>query len=154
MANFPARYAGGRWVQWFALENAGEAIIAIPFHLAGLATDTNLRQYQTLAAVLAGGSAEANFTNYVRKVMSQSDFSVVTAPSTGITTVSVVNAPSWTAAGGALNSSFGKWGWFFRKAPGDPDSAIRPAYWHDFTGGTGGTTLTPTVTTIGTANTG
>lgn len=154
MANFPARYAGGRWVQWFALENAGEAILAIPFHSSGLQADSTLRQHQYLSQVLAAGNIEANFTNYSRKVMAQADFSVVTAAGTGITTVSVVNVPSWAGAGGAVNSTFGKWGWFYRKNAGDADSAIRCAYWHDFTGGTSGATLTPSVTTIGTANTG
>lgn len=79
----------------------------------------NLRDFDTLAAILAGASAESAFTNYARVVLDDTDIVAPTVDDTG-------NAQTWeiadqspliAAAGGASNEPVAMIGLFY-----DPDT--------------------------------
>lgn len=112
--------------------------------------DSTLNNNQTLADLLAAGNVEADFTNYVRKVLSSVDITVSTNTSTGVTTVDIPDQV-WNAAGGAVNNTIGALLTCYRPTSATPDSGILPLTKHDFTIGTTGGNLTATVPSIGTA---
>jgi len=72
------------------------------------AADAVLQDLDTLAAILAGASVEADFTNYVRKVLTDAD---LTAPAVDDANDRVdISIPqlTFTAAGGAVNNTTAK----------------------------------------------
>jgi hypothetical protein len=117
---------------------------------AGLPVDATLNNFQTLAAVFAGGAAEADFTNASRKVLAGVDITVTVNTSTGVTTVDTADQ-LWTAAGGAVNNALGALLTCYRQTSATADSGILPLTKHDFAVTTSGVNLTAVVPSIGTA---
>lgn len=106
--------------------------------------DANLRDHDTIAALLAAANTEANFTNYARK--------------TGITgTVTVddgndrtdIDFPdqTWVAAGGGTNNTLVKLIVFYDE--GGTDATRIPLTAHDFAVTTDGSDLTAQINAAG-----
>jgi hypothetical protein len=102
--------------------------------------DNTLRDYDTVAAILAGSNTEADFTNYARK--------------TGLTATRTVNDTdnrteadlanqTWSSAGGASNNNLVKAIVFYETAAADATRV--PISAHDFVATTDGTDLTATI---------
>lgn len=96
---------------------ANSAIVIVLFETGD--TIGNLRDFDTLAAILAGASAESAFTNYARTVLDDGDIVAPTVDDTG-------NAQTWeladqtpliSSAGGATNEPVAMIGLFY-----DPDT--------------------------------
>ena len=149
MASFIFDSAKGRWVEKFLLPIGGDNIVVVLLKSAGLQADATLNNYATLATLLAGGSAEATFTNYARKVLSASDLSVSVNTGTGVTTVDATDQV-WNAAGGASNDVLGAILFCYRPTSGSLDSAILPLTKHDYSTTTTGGNLTAQVPSVGT----
>lgn len=93
------------------LTAANDALTWVLLQAAGLPADTVMRDYATLAAVLAT-CTEASFTNYTRKpfttgIVSPGQSSI-TPDNTADTLAIDFPDPTWAAAGGATNNTLGK----------------------------------------------
>lgn len=102
--------------------------------------DATLKDYDTVAALLAGANTEAGFTNYARKT-------ALTATRTVDDTNDrvAVDLPdqTWASAGGALNDALVKLIVFYEESAAD--SGRIPVTAHDFTVTTDGSDLTATI---------
>lgn len=67
MAAFTFNVAKGKSARYAELPGVSDGIIAILLVDAGLETDAVLKDYDTVAALLAGASNEATFSGYVRQ---------------------------------------------------------------------------------------
>lgn len=148
MANLVSTYAKGRFVEKALLPLGTDNLLIVLFKSSGLPTDTNLRNYQTLAAAISGGAVEADFTNYARKVLTTSDITVSYNTSTFSASVDIADQ-TWNAAGGAVNNTLGKLLIAYRPTSASPDSAVLPLKWEDYTGSTTGGVLTWQVNAAG-----
>ena len=70
--------------------------------------DATLKDYDTLALLLAGANTEANFTNYARKTLTNTELSASTV--NDATDVRYADMPdqTWTAAGGTTDNTLVK----------------------------------------------
>lgn len=140
MADFVFNCSKGRVVEKVA--DSGSALGVILLKTA--ASDATLLDQDTVADILAGGSTEADFTNYARK--------------TGITgTVTVddtnnrvdVDIPdqTWTSAGGASNNTLAKLIVYYQESASDAGRV--PLTAHDFVVTTDGSDLTAQIASAG-----
>lgn len=103
-------------------------------------SDAVLKDYDTVAAILAGSNVEADFTNYARKT-----------PLTATRTVDDTNDrvaldlpdQTWTNAGGGTNNTLVKLIVFYEESAAD--SGRIPITAHDFNVTTDGSNLTATI---------
>lgn len=151
IANLIFDYAKGRWVEKYRLPIGGDNILVVLLKSAGLQADGTLNNYQFLSELLAGGNAEADFTNYSRHVLSAADITVTTNTGTGVATVDATDRV-WSAAGGAQNNALGALVTCYRQTSSTPDSGILLLTKHDYTISTTGGNLTATIPSIGTVS--
>lgn len=127
--------SGGNFIHNVAKGSAGEMArdSAAQFGMLLLRvveSDALLKDYDTVAAILAGGNTEANFTNYARKA--------------GITATRVVDDTNdevtldmpdqtWTLAGGATNNTLVKLIIFYNEGGTDATRIPICAYSFDYT---------------------
>lgn len=98
--------------------------------------DATLRDYDTVADILAGSNVEADFTNYARKTGLTA---VVTTDDTNDRKDVDLPDQTWTAAGGASNNTLAKAIVYYEDAAAD--STRRPCTHHDFVVTTDGSNL-------------
>lgn len=70
--------------------------------------DATLEDYDTLSALLAGSNVEADFTNYARKVLTDSDISSSAVDDTNNRREADIPDQTWSSAGGASNNTTAK----------------------------------------------
>lgn len=113
-------------------------------------SDALLRDYDTLAAILAGSNTEADFTNYARKTLTDSSITLSVADDTNDRREADIPDQTWTAAGGATNNSLVKLLICY-----DPDtttgtdSSLIPLTAHDFVVTTNGGDITAQIDALG-----
>lgn len=134
MANMVFTVAKGCFIEKAKLPLGTDNLLLVLLKNTPLPADNTLRNYTTLAQVLAN-TAEADFTNYARKVLSSGSITIGTNNTTFLQTLTLTNT-TWTAAGGVVNNTFGKIIVCYRPASSSLDSAIMPLFHADFTGGT------------------
>lgn len=106
--------------------------------------DTALEDYADLAALLAAaGNTEADFTNYARKVLTDTDLAATVSVDTGANT-QWVDLPDvvWVSAGGATNNTLVKIIPCYAPDVAGADSTLIPMIAADFAGTTTGNDLT------------
>lgn len=123
MTNFVFNIAKGNIANLAALPASTDSLVVVCLKTSGLETDSTLKDYTTLSALLAGTSDEATFTNYARKTLSS-------------VTVTVDNTNDWvdissagwtfTTAGGADNTAVSKTLICYVPSTGAADTAIVP----------------------------
>lgn len=119
---------------------ANSALIVVLLQTAE--TDATLEDYDDLAALLAAANTEADFTNYIRKVLTDADLVDPTPDDTNNWQASDMPDQTWTLAGGATNNDLVKWLVCY-----DPDSTagidseIIPLTFQDFVATTDGNDL-------------
>jgi hypothetical protein len=128
--------------------SGGAALVVVLLKSAGLVGDSTLVDYDDLAALLAGASDEANFTNYARKVITGGTITN-TVDDTNDRMDSDIPDQTWTSAGGATNNTLGKLVVCFRPATGSADSALVPLTHHDFPEVTTGSDIVAQIATAG-----
>lgn len=133
MADFIADYAKGRWAEKAADDATKFGVLLLKV----AESDSTLRQRQTVAAILANGSTEANFTNYARKTPLTATLSVDTTNHREDLTLS---DQTWTSAGGATNNTLAKLIVFYEESASDSGRVFVSA--HDFVVTTNGADLT------------
>ena len=127
---------------------ANSALIVVLLKTA--AADSTLRDQDTLAAILAGGSTEADFTNYARKTLTDSDISAATVDDSNDRVDADIPDQTWTAAGGASNNTLAKLLICYDSdTTAGTDSNIVPLTAHDFVVSTNGGDITAQIATSG-----
>ena len=134
MANQVFTIAKGCFIEKAKLPLGTDNLLLVLLKSTPLPADNTLRNYTTLSQVLAN-TAEADFTNYARKILSSGSITIGTNNSTYLQTLALTN-PTWTAAGGVVNNALGKILICYRPASSSLDSQIMPLYHGDFTGST------------------
>jgi hypothetical protein len=127
--------------------NSGITIVLLQ---ATSEADGTLEDYDTLAALLAGSNTEANFTNYARKDLSDSDITAPTPDDTNNRQDADIPDQTWTSAGGASNNTLDKLIICYNPdITSDVDADIVPLTHHDFAGTTNGSDLIAEIDTDG-----
>ena len=127
---------------------ANSALIVVLLKTA--AADSTLRDQDTLAAILAGGSTEADFTNYARKTLTDSDISAATVDDTNDRVDADIPDQTWTSAGGASNNTLAKLLICYDSdTTAGTDSNIIPLTAHDFVVTTNGGDITAQIAAAG-----
>lgn len=139
--------AKGRIAYYASLPAANDALILVLLKSSGLVSDATMKDYDDLAAILAGASDEADFTNYARKTLASVTVTVNdTDDRVDIDCDDVV----YTSAGGASNNTMGKAIICYDPdTTGGTDSSIIPLSAHSYDGTTDGSTITLTMPTGG-----
>lgn len=112
--------------------------------------DATLEDYDTLSALLAGSNTEAAFTNYARKVLTDSDVSSPTPDDTNNRQDADLPDQTYTSAGGASNETLAKLiVCFDPDTTGGDDTTLIPLTHHDFVVTTDGTDIVAQFNTAG-----
>lgn len=120
---------------------ANSAIIVVLLKVAE--ADATLRDYDTLAALLAGANTECDFTNYARKTLTDTATTASTTDDTNDRREADLPDQTWTAAGGALNNTLVKLlVCYDADTTTGTDANIIPLTAHDFSGTTNGGDIT------------
>ncbi len=150
MGDFVFNQALGR-IREYADDAAGD-VAAAQFVLALLtaaeATDAAQRDFDDMAAVLAGASAEATFTNYARKDIENADITVTVDDGNERVDIDIPDQ-TFTAAGNGANDTLTDAVFLFDTTGADADAALEPISQHDFTPTTDGSDLTLEVAAAG-----
>lgn len=112
MADEPFNVAKGRVVEWYnrieSNDPTNSAFVAILLKAAE--SDATLRDYDTFATLIAAtGNTEADFTNYTRKTITDTDLAAFPSPDDTNDRYDV-DMPdiTWSSAGGASNNTLVK----------------------------------------------
>jgi hypothetical protein len=153
MANGVFNIAKGKVNEYVARVDANDpansALILVLLKVA--AAEATLKDQDTLAAILAGGSTEADFTGYVRKTITDADL-VTPTPDDGADTQSadITADPVWTAAGGASNNTLVRMlVCYDSDTTAGTDANIVPLCYYDFATTTNGGDLTAQLAAAG-----
>lgn len=140
MGNFIFNVALGLERQYAALP-ATDRIEVLLLQAAGLEADDVLRDYDTVAAMLAASNDECTFTAYVRKLFT-SALSMTIDDSADQVRI-VIGDITWTSAGGATNNQIGKLVTCYEPNTAAPsDSNKIPISAHDWSVTTNGQNIT------------
>lgn len=146
MADLVFNVAKGKAAYYATLPAANDALIVVLLKTA--ASDATLKDQDDLGAVLAGGSTEADFTNYARKTVTASV--TVTVDDTNDRVDVDMPDQTWTSAGGATNNTLAALlVCYDSDTTGGVDSGIIPLTKHDFVVTTDGSDLTAQIATAG-----
>lgn len=153
MADEAFNIAKGRVVELYnrvkSNDPANSAFIVVLLKTAE--ADATLRDYDDLASLLAGSNVEADFTNYARKTLTDSDLSALPSPD-DVNDRYEVDIPdqTWTSAGGATNNTLAKLlVCYDSDTTGGTDSNIVPLTHHDFVLTTDGSNISAVVDSNG-----
>jgi len=155
MANFIFNNTKGRDVAFIDNVNNNNPVNSglVVLLLQTAEADEALRDYDDLAALLAGSSVEADFNNYGRKVLTDTDgITVNVNNSTNLVSIDMPDQV-WTSAGGTTINTTAKLiiGYDSDTTSGT-DSNIIPMYAYDFVATTNGNNLTAQVNAAGLAS--
>lgn len=110
MADFEFNIAKGRTVELHSRvannDPTNSALVLVILKVAE--ADATLKDYDTLSALLAGSNTEADFTNYARIVLTDSDISDFTTDDTDDQNEVDIPDQTITSAGGATNNTTAK----------------------------------------------
>ena len=154
MANQTFNIAKGRVVEYYnrveSNDPANSALIVVACKVSE--ADATLIDYDDLNALLgAAGNTEADFTNYARKVLTDTELDALPAPDDTNDRYEVgLPDQTWTSAGGATNNTLTKIIICYDSdTTGGTDANIIPLTHHDFTPTTDGSDLTMQVDALG-----
>lgn len=120
---------------------AAGTIVVVLFKVSE--ADGTLEDYDLLSTLIAGSNTEADFTNYARKVLTDSDITAPTPDDTNNRQDADIPDQTWTSAGGATNNTLTKLiVCYDPSSSGVTDSVMIPLTHHDFTSTTDGSDLT------------
>lgn len=116
----------GKAAYYAGLPAANDSLIAVLLKSSGLVSDATLRDYDTLAEILAGASDEATFTGYSRQTLVNVQ---VTVDDTNNRVDIDCDDPSWSPT---TSEALGKIVICYKPDTGSADSAIIPIFADDF----------------------
>jgi hypothetical protein len=127
---------------------ANSALIIVVLATSGLESDATLKDFDTLAAVVAGATNEVTNTNYARKTLTDSDIAAFAADDTNDRVDIDFADQTWTAVAAGD-------GWskllvcYDSDTTGGADSAIIPLTAHDFVVTPDGSDITAVINSAG-----
>lgn len=147
MADFVFNIAKGKVKYYSELPAANDALIIALLKSASIEADATMKDHDTLSALLAGTSDEADFTNYVRKTAA----SVTPTVDDTNDRLDIDMADiTWTSAGGGTNNTLGKLVICYDPdTTGGTDADLVPLTAHDFVVTTDGSDLIAQVNAAG-----
>lgn len=152
MADFVFNIAKGRVVELFrrvqAQDPSTSRLILVVLKTTSLQSDAILKDYDTLAQILAGGSLEATNTGYSRKVLQNSDLTFPAPDDTNDRMDIDLPDQTWSA----VQSSGGAWSVLlvcYAPTSGSADSAIIPLTAHNFVVTPDGSDITAQIAAAG-----
>lgn len=136
MPNVVINVGRGRIVELASRVNNNDptnsAFILVVLKASGLQSDDTLRDYDTLAAILAASNDEATNTGYARKVLNQASGLVITVDDTNNRASVDFPDQTWTS----VQATGGAWGallvCYDPDTTGGTDADIIPLTKHDF----------------------
>lgn len=140
MADLVMNIAKGAWAEKIRDSAANLGILLLKTAEA----DATLKTRATVAAILANGSTEADFTNYSRKTGLTGS---LTVDNSNHRVDADVADQTWTSAGGASNNTLAKLIIFYEDTAAD--SGRVPISAHDFVATTDGSDLTAQINSAG-----
>lgn len=136
MADGVFNIAKGRVAEKVADDNTKLVVVL----LSAAEADATLQDYDDMSALLgAAGNTEATFTNYARKVSTDTDGTVTVDDTNNRVDVDMPDI-TWTSAGGATNNTLVKLIVAYNQGAGDAN--LVPLTHHDFAVTTDGSDLT------------
>jgi len=153
MANGVFNIAKGKVNEYMARIDANDptnAVLVITL-LKTSVVDATLEDFDDLGAILGdAGVDEADFTNFTRKILSDTDITAPTPDDTNNRQDADIPDQTWTSAGGATNNTLVKLlVCYDSDSTGGADSAIVPLTHHDFAVTTDGSDLIAQVAAAG-----
>lgn len=157
MANGIFNISKGRFVYWYEIVDGNlhsltnSALIVVLLKSSGLEADDTLNNHDTLSALLAATNDEADFTNYARKTLTDTELSAIAAPDDTNNRQDLdIPDQTWAAAGGGTNNTLGKLlvCMDFDTGAGT-DANIIPISYHDFSATTDGNDLVAVINAAG-----
>ncbi len=144
MADQPFNVAKGRAVELYkrVKENDPAASTLVVMILKVAESDATLIDYDTFAAILAGSNTEADFTNYARIVLTDTDLAAASQDDTGDKFNVDIPDSVWSSAGGATNNTTAKIIIGYDYLGTDVDANIEPITHYDFVATTDGNDVT------------
>lgn len=140
--------AMGIWRNYLALPAANDALVVLLLKASGIPAEATLRDFTTLASLLASAADEADFTGYARKVVTVGI--TVTQDNTNERVNGDVPDQEWNPAGGAVNNTLGKIVVCYDPdTTGGDDTTIIPLTYHNFNATTDGNILQARIATAG-----
>lgn len=122
------------------------ALVIVLLASTGLVGDSTLKDYDTLAAVLAGASDEATNTNYARKVLTDSDIAGATTNDTSDRLEADIADQTWSSVANDGTGAIAKLLVCYDANTGSgTDADIVPLTYHDFVVTPNGGNITATV---------
>ncbi len=154
MADGVMNIAKGRVVEWYnRVENNDPANAAfIVVLLKANEADGTLEDYDDLSTLLgAAGNTEADFTNYARKTVTDSELAALPAPDDTNNRFDIdMPDQTWSSAGGASNNTLTKLIICYDSdTTGGTDSNIIPVAHYDFSITTNGGDITAQINAAG-----
>jgi len=144
--------AKGRVVEYYnrVKSNDPSASVLTVLLLETDVVDATMEDYDDVAAILAGASIEAAFTNYARVLLTDSLLAVLPAPDDTNNRYEV-DLPDtvWSPAGGAANETLARLIVCYDPLGTDVDANLIPLTFHDFVITTNGGDLTATYDALG-----
>lgn len=133
MADIVFNISKGRVVEFHERVNnndpANSALLIIPVDV-GATTDATIRDFDTLAAVLAGGVTERTTGGWSRKTLTDADLAAITTDDTNDRNTAAIIAQTWTAVtAGAVTDLIIC---YDGDTTGGTDANIIPLTMHDF----------------------
>ena len=145
MADLVFNVAKGRVNELHDRVNSGDPSTSrlVVVLLKGAESDAGLKDRPDLAAILANGNAEADFTNYARKVIGAAGIGPSVVDNGADRREADITAdPTWTAAGGVINNALVKLLICYTPdQAGGTDADLVPLTAHDFQIATNGSDL-------------
>lgn len=153
MSDQPFNIAKGRAVEFYnrveSNDPANSAFILVLLKVAE--PDATLIDYDDLGSLLAGSNTEADFTNYARKTLTDTELASFPSPSDADNQY-LIDMPdqTWASAGGATNNTLTKLlVCYDSDTTGGTDSNIVPVAHFDFSVTTDGTDLNAVINAAG-----
>lgn len=136
MADFVFNIAKGRVAELYnrvdTNDGANSALIIVVLLTAGIESDATLKDYDTLAAILAAANDEATNTNYARKTLTDADIAAFAADDTNDRVDLDIADQTWTS----VATSPGAWSkllvCYDNDTTAGTDTNIIPLTAHDF----------------------
>lgn len=127
MAALIPNAAKGRVARYADLPAANDGLVWVLLVAAGLVSDATLRDYDTLADVLAGASDEATFTGYARQAATSVSVTVDDANDrVDVNADDALWAPATAQALGKIGLAYDP------DIAGGTDADLIPLFWDDF----------------------
>ncbi len=138
MADFVFNVAKGRVATYASLPAANDALIVIPIEASGVESDATIRDYDTVAAILAAATNEQ--TTMGRKTVTSV---TVTVDDTNDRVAIDIADLTWTGAtGNAVSDLLVA---YDPDTTGGTDTDLIPLSWHDFSVTPDGSDITATI---------